>query len=102
MLGFPLLLRSLQYLVLSQSRRCPELLENYGNIALLNMAAERGLIDARLAEQSRNAYRHYRQIQHNKKLRDTERAEVNATLLAQYAAVKQLWHEVFGEEAKTD
>ena len=91
-----------QYLVLSQSRRCPELLENYGNIALLNMAAERGLIDARLAEQSRNAYRHYRQIQHNKKLRDTERAEVNATLLAQYAAVKQLWHEVFGEEAKTD
>ncbi|QMT41131.1 bifunctional [glutamate--ammonia ligase]-adenylyl-L-tyrosine phosphorylase/[glutamate--ammonia-ligase] adenylyltransferase [Neisseria shayeganii] len=86
-----------QYLVLAQSRRCPELLENYGNIALLSMAAERGLIDADLAEACRRAYRHYRQIQHNKKLRDTERLEVDDSLRAHYAAVQSLWQAVFGE-----
>ena len=89
-----------QYLVLSQSAACPELLENYGNIALLKMAAARGLIDADLAERSADAYRCFRKQQHNTKLRDAEKAEVDAALLAHYQAVKDLWRQVFGEEAK--
>ncbi len=89
-----------QYLVLSQSAACPELLENYGNIALLKMAAARGLIDADLAERSADAYRCFRKQQHNTKLRDAEKAEVDATLLAHYQAVKDLWRQVFGEEVK--
>ena len=89
-----------QYLVLSQAAHCPELLENYGNIALLKMAAERGLIDSELARLSRRAYRYYRKQQHNTKLRDADKAEVNDELLAYYQAVKDLWHTVFGEAAK--
>ena len=89
-----------QYLVLSQSAHCPELLENYGNIALLKMAAERGLINPDLAHLSRQAYRHYRKQQHNTKLRDAAKPEVNAELLAYYQAVKDLWQAVFQEEAK--
>ena len=79
-----------QYLVLSKSADCPELLENYGNIALLRMAAERGLIPADLAEQARIAYRYYRKQQHNTKLRDAKKAEVDDLLLSHYAAVKAL------------
>ena len=89
-----------QYLVLSQSAHCPELLENYGNIALLKMAAERGLINRDLAHLSRQAYRHYRKQQHNTKLRDAAKPEVNTELLAYYQAVKDLWQAVFQEEAK--
>ncbi len=89
-----------QYLVLSQSHAAPELLENYGNIALLNMAAQRGLIDANLAEQCRAAYRHYRQQQHNKNLRDWQRAAVDSELLVHYEHVKTLWAQVFGEAVK--
>lgn len=89
-----------QYLILSQSHHCPELLENYGNIALLKMAAERGLIDAETARLTRRAYRHYRKQQHRNKLYDGETTLVDDTLLAHYAAVKRLWQAVFGETAQ--
>ena len=86
-----------QYLVLAHSHQAPELLENYGNIALLGMAAQRGFIPPAQATAAQNAYRRYRQIQHNKKLRDLARAAVNEALLADYQAVKTLWAAVFGE-----
>ena len=85
-----------QYLVLAHSHEAPELLENYGNIALLGMAAQRGFIPAEQARAAQNAYRRYRQIQHNKKLRDLARAAVDEALLADYQAVKELWAAVFG------
>ena len=85
-----------QYLVLAHSHEAPELLENYGNIALLGMAAQRGFIPAEQARAAQNAYRRYRQIQHNKKLRDIARVAVDKTLLADYQAVKDLWAMVFG------
>ena len=85
-----------QYLVLAHSHEAPELLENYGNIALLGMAAQRGFIPAEQACVAQNAYRRYRQIQHNKKLRDIARVAVDKTLLADYQAVKDLWAMVFG------
>ncbi len=84
-----------QYLVLAHSRRYPELLENYGNIALLDMAANRQLIAAEAAELVCNAYRHYRKIQHAKKLRDYTLSSPTAELTAHYAAVKSLWHTLF-------
>ena len=85
-----------QYLVLAHSHQAPELLENYGNIALLGMAAQRGFIPAEQAHAAQNAYRRYRQIQHNKKLRDIACVAVNEALLADYQAVKELWAAVFG------
>ena len=62
-----------QYLILAHARQYPQLLDNYGNIALLNIAADCGLIDKTFAEQSRTAYRFYRQQQHNTKLRDAKK-----------------------------
>jgi len=89
-----------QYLILAHARQYPQLLDNYGNIALLNIAADCGLIDKTLAEQSRTAYRFYRQQQHNTKLRDAEKTEVTDELLSHYSNVRKLWKEVFGREVK--
>ncbi len=89
-----------QYLILAESHHEPKLLENYGNIALLGMAARRGLIDTDLAAQCATAYRYYRQIQHNKNLHDHQIMQVDDTLLAHYQAVKTLWEQVFGETVR--
>lgn len=89
-----------QYLILTRSREFPALLENYGNIALLHLAAARGLIDAAQAQAISNAYRRFRAAGHNTKLRDWARIPVNAELLADYAAVRALWQQVFGEAAQ--
>ncbi len=91
-----------QYLILSQARHHPRLLENYGNIALLSMAADLGLVDPVLAENSRTAYRHYRQQQHNTRLRDAVHAQTDTTLLAHYATVRALWQQVFGQAVRFD
>lgn len=87
-----------QYWVLSESRNYPELLENYGNIALLKMVAERGLIDPDLAEQAQQAYRYFRQQQHYQTWRDGEKMAVDGILLAHYQSVRLLWRHVFGQE----
>lgn len=89
-----------QYLILSQSYLAPELLENYGNLALLNMAAQRQLIGIPLAKQCQEAYRFFRQMQHNTKLRDWHETPVDEVLLQHYAAVQQLWTHVFGVAPK--
>ncbi|WP_373741144.1 bifunctional [glutamate--ammonia ligase]-adenylyl-L-tyrosine phosphorylase/[glutamate--ammonia-ligase] adenylyltransferase [Neisseria sp.] len=89
-----------QYLILAHSGEHPQLLDNYGNIALLSIAAGCGLIDSYLAGQSRTAYRFYRQHQHNTKLRDAEKVNVDDELLAYYRSVRKLWAQVFGEEAR--
>lgn len=89
-----------QYLVLAHARRHAELLDNYGNIALLDIAARCGLIDENLAARSQTAYRFYRQQQHNTKLRDAEKVDVGDELLGHYQTVRELWAQVFGEEVK--
>ncbi|KLT72838.1 glutamine-synthetase adenylyltransferase [Neisseria arctica] len=89
-----------QYLILAYSGEHPLLLDNYGNIALLNIAADAGLISHTLAEQARTAYRFYRQQQHNTKLRDAEKVEVTEEVQAYYQSVRDLWQQVFGEEVR--
>ena len=89
-----------QYLILAYAGEHPQLLDNYGNIALLNIAADAGLIDKTLAEQSQTAYRFYRQQQHNTKLRDAGKLEVNKQVQAYYGSVRKLWEQVFGEEVR--
>lgn len=90
-----------QYLILAHAHQYPQLLQNYGNIALLSMAANVNLIDKTQAKSSRSAYRHYRKLQHNTKLRDALHAEVDAELLAHYRVVKTLWQQVFGQAPET-
>ena len=65
---------------------------------MLSIAAELGLVDQDIAEDSQVAYRYYRQQQHNTRLRDTAKTIVNAQLLAYYQIGKQLWTQVLAAE----
>lgn len=87
-----------QYFILTHSDKYPDLTHNYGNIALLGIAAAHQLIDQILAEQCQTAYRYYRQTIHLIKLYDDEIGEENAVLLAHYQKVKLLWKNVFNQE----
>ncbi len=84
-----------QYLILEHAHQHPHLTRNYGNIALLAMAADAGLIDPQMATAARLAYRYYRSVQHDSHLRDQPLAEVDEVLLGHYEAVKRLWLAVF-------
>lgn len=86
-----------QYLVLAYSSAHAELTANAGNLALLKMAAELGLIAAAPAEAVRDAYRQFRQLQHSLRLQGADAARVDmATITAHADAVKTLWAQVFG------
>ncbi|MFN3397204.1 MAG: bifunctional [glutamate--ammonia ligase]-adenylyl-L-tyrosine phosphorylase/[glutamate--ammonia-ligase] adenylyltransferase, partial [Sulfurimicrobium sp.] len=87
-----------QYLVLAHAHAHPELTRNAGNLALLGLAAELDLIPADLAEASRDAYRHFRQWQHEVRLQGAAHARVAPHQAAPFiTAVRQLWHIVLGE-----
>ena len=86
-----------QFLVLGHAARHPELTGNLGNIALLKIAADLGLIPADQAEGARNAYREYRRLQHQKRLNDKPKARIPQEMAAAHiTAVKSLWQTVFG------
>ncbi len=85
-----------QYLILAHAHAHPGLTKNLGNIALLAMAAELGLIPAELADPVRNAYREYRRMQHAARLNGNGKARVErAAVLRRIEAVRALWQAVF-------
>ncbi|MFM7284927.1 MAG: bifunctional [glutamate--ammonia ligase]-adenylyl-L-tyrosine phosphorylase/[glutamate--ammonia-ligase] adenylyltransferase [Betaproteobacteria bacterium] len=91
-----------QTLVLRHSHAHPTLTGNLGNIALLRIAGELGLIDAGLAAQVGDAYRSYRKRQHAERLSGAASARVDAhEFQAQQAAVIALWEAVFREAPAT-
>ena len=84
-----------QYLVLGYAHAYPELTGNLGNIALLKIAGDLGLVDPALAEEVRNAYRDYRRLQHDLRL-NSERPRVDPESVGrETAAVRRLWSAVF-------
>lgn len=86
-----------QYLVLGHAHRHPELTGNLGNIALLRIAGELGLIDPQQAVAAGNAYREYRRLQHAKRLSATPKAPVPRDEVERHIlAVNTLWTAVFG------
>lgn len=87
-----------QYLILAYAEAHPHLLQNYGNIALLAMAADVDLIDTEKATATRTAYRHFRRIQHTKNLRDLPLTKPDESLLAHYQIAKSLWQDIFNQE----
>ncbi len=92
-----------QYLVLRFSGTHSKLLGNWGNIALLNFAAEEKLISSELANQVANAYRLYREYQHRIRLDGAEKTrvskeEMDQALVDAQGAVKKLWNEVLLSE----
>lgn len=92
---------TVQYLVLAYSADHPQLLENRGNIALLRMAAEAGLLDVEVAQAAANAYRSYRRLQHKLRLDDSAYARLPGEQVAcERAAVTALWRAVFGGAAR--
>ncbi|CAJ0810792.1 Bifunctional glutamine synthetase adenylyltransferase/adenylyl-removing enzyme [Ralstonia flaminis] len=88
---------TVQFLVLLYSAAHAELTRNKGNIALLHMAGELGLIDAAQAAQVADAYRDFRARQHKLRLDGQSAARVPAGTCAHEAAhVRALWEQVFG------
>jgi glutamate-ammonia-ligase adenylyltransferase len=87
-----------QYLVLGYAHQHASLTGNLGNIALLRIAGELGLIDPQQAKAAGNAYREYRRLQHARRLsanpdEPIPREEVERHI----TAVRQLWQAVFGQ-----
>ena len=86
-----------QYLVLAHSHQHHALTRNLGNIALLRIAADLGLIAASLAESARDAYREFRRIQHALRLNGARYARVPPEQIRDRSqAVQQLWEIVLG------
>jgi glutamate-ammonia-ligase adenylyltransferase len=88
-----------QFLVLAFSNTHPKLIGNLGNIALLRIAGEVGLIQASIAQQVGDAYRLLRARQHRLRLDGAEKTRVDLGLEPQLVEVRErvlvLWQEVF-------
>jgi glutamate-ammonia-ligase adenylyltransferase len=92
---------AVQFLVLAYSRLHPELLDNVGNIALLQRAESAGLLPAGIGQAAADAYRELRRLQHRARLDEQATAlDADAQLAqgvaAHSAAVQALWQHVFG------
>ncbi|WP_027866904.1 bifunctional [glutamate--ammonia ligase]-adenylyl-L-tyrosine phosphorylase/[glutamate--ammonia-ligase] adenylyltransferase [Massilia alkalitolerans] len=87
-----------QYLVLRHASQYPQLTANAGNIALLKLSGELGLIDPGLAAEAASAYRAMRRLQHQVRLQGQEKARVDPQLLGGHPdAVRRLWQACFGD-----
>ena len=99
-----------QYLVLGHACEHPELTKNIGNIALLKLASELGLIRGETGQRALDAYREFRRVQHRSRLSgDTTLAGLPSSenksqkfvrvevgyFQTSIDAVLQLWSEVF-------
>ncbi|MES2297647.1 MAG: bifunctional [glutamate--ammonia ligase]-adenylyl-L-tyrosine phosphorylase/[glutamate--ammonia-ligase] adenylyltransferase [Pseudomonadota bacterium] len=86
-----------QYLVLRHAAQYPQLTANAGNIALLRLCGELGLIDATLAGAVADAYRAMRKLQHQMRLQGQDAARIEPAQLGGHpAAVSALWTAMFG------
>jgi glutamate-ammonia-ligase adenylyltransferase len=92
---------SVQFLVLSEGCRHPELLANVGNIALLIRAQECGLLPAPVGEDAAKAYRALRQIQHRARLNEEPTQVLQESVESERAAGLALWSAVFGSQPQT-
>ncbi|NCT83360.1 MAG: bifunctional [glutamate--ammonia ligase]-adenylyl-L-tyrosine phosphorylase/[glutamate--ammonia-ligase] adenylyltransferase [Comamonadaceae bacterium] len=90
---------ALQYLVLAHAAAHPGLLDNLGNIALLQRCEAAGLLPAGVGTAAANAYRELRRVQHKARLDEQSTAldaQAAAPLAAHRDAVRALWQAVFG------
>jgi [glutamine synthetase] adenylyltransferase / [glutamine synthetase]-adenylyl-L-tyrosine phosphorylase len=85
-----------QYLVLANAAQHLALTKNLGNIALLAEMGALGIIDQTLAQQTADAYREYRRLQHAARLQGDMQAKVELFQVEHHAiAVSALWKQVF-------
>ena len=88
---------AVQYLVLSQSAQHRELIDNVGNIALLQRAEAAGLLPAGQGQAAAAAYRELRRVQHQSRLNEGNGQVDPASVQVQSDAIRQLWQSVFGD-----
>lgn len=86
----------IQYLVLGHAHQHPELTQNLGNIALLRIAGEIGLIPPDLAGQCGDAYRLMRRLQHRQRLNGQPSQVPLDRVDSARTPVMALWPMVFG------
>ena len=88
-----------QFLVLAYAHKHTRLISNLGNIALLGIAAQEGLISHEASRGVADAYRLFRSRQHRVRLDGTEKARVCLDLETDFAfartPVQLLWFEIF-------
>ena len=84
-----------QYLVLAYSHQYPQLTANIGNLALLKLAGELGLIPAEIAEQTRSLYRALRQTQHRMRLNNLSPCRIEQGRI-ETGPCTILWEKLFG------
>jgi glutamate-ammonia-ligase adenylyltransferase len=88
---------AVQYLVLAHAHRHPQLTRNLGNIALLDIAGDAGLVDPAIARAAADAYREFRRLQHRIRLTGAAHARVDPLpQAARRQVVDALWTSVFG------
>ena len=91
---------AVQYLVLAHSAAHPNLMDNVGNIALLQRAEQAGLLPAPMGADAGRAYRELRRLQHRARLNEAPTRLAGDKLTAMNAhrqAVLRLWATVFGD-----
>ncbi len=88
-----------QFLVLQYAARYPQLTANVGNIALLKLCGELGLIDAGQAASVADAYRALRKLQHQLRLQGQDQARVEPAKVRPHADnVRRLWRAIFNPD----
>jgi glutamate-ammonia-ligase adenylyltransferase len=85
-----------QYIVLAYAHRYPQLTANVGNLALLKLAGELGLIPVDIAEQTRTLYRTLRQTQHKMRLNNLSPCRIEPGVI-DTAPCTKLWERLFGD-----
>ncbi|MFT3664034.1 bifunctional [glutamate--ammonia ligase]-adenylyl-L-tyrosine phosphorylase/[glutamate--ammonia-ligase] adenylyltransferase [Piscinibacter sp.] len=87
---------AVQYLVLAHGAAHAGLLDNKGNIALLQRAQDAGLLPEGVGTRAADAYRELRRAQHRARL-DEQPTQLDPEALAEHRdAVLALWRTVFG------
>ncbi len=89
-----------QYLVLAHAAQHAALVANLGNIALLRLAQDAGLLPEGVGIAAAQAYRELRKVQHHARLNEESTQVPAGQLDAQRDAVRALWHAVFEEPAR--
>jgi glutamate-ammonia-ligase adenylyltransferase len=93
---------AVQFLVLSQSARHPELMENAGNIALLQRAEAVGLLPDGVGQRASVAYRELRRVQHRARLNEEPTQVTPPAMQAERQAIETLWDVVFNSNTRAN
>lgn len=87
---------AVQYLVLAHAATHPVLIDNVGNIALLQRAEQVGLLPIGVGQSAARAYRELRRLQHRARLDEAPTHSDPQALQTERQAIQALWAAVLG------